>query len=324
MKNIKFMFLFFFSLCLISCASKVSTTVTRPAEINLSKIKNIAVGSFINNNFQSKDRDLSLESKLAIALLNSGRFEKVVERQQISILQKEMDLSLNGATEEDNALSLGKYIGAQAYVYGTIDRRLFSTNLKSEDYKDSKGNTHTKYTREASFECTITFKVINTETTEIITANSISKTINDSLTKEDSRPAYIDSEKLYYEAQDAIIKQFIKMITPQNVQISINLIKDENLPENKIITDLLDGGSQDIALNMLKDATLQNYENRNTLANAYHNYGVVLVILGKFDEGIDYIKKALYINPSEKKYKDALLFANKEKAFNQKYLEQRQ
>ena len=104
------------AICIVGCASTLSTNVTRPAEISLGKVSSIAVGNFVYDN----QNETTLQTKLLSELLNSGRFEKVGERKQLGS-------------------------AAQAYIHGTVDKKADIENI-STPYLDKEGKLKgTKY-----------------------------------------------------------------------------------------------------------------------------------------------------------------------------------
>lgn len=281
------------AICIVGCASTLSTNVTRPAEISLGKVSSIAVGNFVYDN----QNETTLQTKLLSELLNSGRFEKVGERKQLGS-------------------------AAQAYIHGTVDKKADIENI-STPYLDKEGKLKgTKYTQKVKVFCSVTFKVVNNETSEIMALKTISKTLEDSASAV-NKGVEIDYEALYSKAEDNVIRDFMSLTTPKNVTVVINMISDKNLPENKVITDLMKSGQSDEAIHILQEATEQTYENNVSLANAYNNLGLVYVMTGEYDLGIQCIKKAISIKPSGK-YKSNLEFANKEKQYALKYMEQTQ
>lgn len=283
----------FSAICIVGCASTLSTNVTRPAEISLGKVSSIAVGNFVYDN----QNETTLQTKLLSELLNSGRFEKVGERKQLGS-------------------------AAQAYIHGTVDKKADIENI-STPYLDKEGKLKgTKYTQKVKVFCSVTFKVVNNETSEIMALKTISKTLEDSASAV-NKGVEIDYEALYSKAEDNVIRDFMSLTTPKNVTVVINMISDKNLPENKVITDLMKSGQSDEAIHILQEATEQTYENNVSLANAYNNLGLVYVMTGEYDLGIQCIKKAISIKPSGK-YKSNLEFANKEKQYALKYMEQTQ
>lgn len=283
----------FSAICIVGCASTLSTNVTRPAEISLGKVSSIAVGNFVYDN----QNETTLQTKLLSELLNSGRFEKVGERKQLGS-------------------------AAQAYIHGTVDKKADIENI-STPYLDKEGKLKgTKYTQKVKVFCSVTFKVVNNETSEIMALKTISKTLEDSASAV-NKGVEIDYEALYSKAEDNVIRDFMSLTTPKNVTVVINMISDKNLPENKVITDLMKSGQSDEAIHILQEATEKTYENNVSLANAYNNLGLVYVMTGEYDLGIQCIKKAISIKPSGK-YKSNLEFANKEKQYALKYMEQTQ
>jgi TolB-like protein len=72
-------------------------------------------------NFQSDSTDLSnyIIDELTSAIVNDTSFT-VVERTNLEVLQKELDFQLSGEVSDETAVSVGKRLGAQSIVLGSI------------------------------------------------------------------------------------------------------------------------------------------------------------------------------------------------------------
>lgn len=85
----------------------------------------VAVAPFKYAAANSAPVGTGLSDMLMNALLNSGCF-RVVERERLNVLMQEQGLGLSGAGDESSFASVGKQIGAQVMVMGTITE--FSDN----------------------------------------------------------------------------------------------------------------------------------------------------------------------------------------------------
>jgi TolB-like protein len=73
-------------------------------------------------NFSSKHEDLStyVIEELTANLVNNGKLT-VVDRQNLDIIQKEMQFQMSGEVSDESAQAIGKKLGAQTIISGSID-----------------------------------------------------------------------------------------------------------------------------------------------------------------------------------------------------------
>jgi len=158
--NYKRLFLFSFSLCLlflVGCSSVSSATKATPPKSKVSsgnismpsgwddstidKIKSgeslkkvLAVLDFEGYKFLKGKADLKMSDMLTTSLVKSGRFE-LVERNKIDKVFKEQNLGMSGMVDESSAAEVGKLLGAEYVVFGSItyadrvEEQKFSYNL---------------------------------------------------------------------------------------------------------------------------------------------------------------------------------------------------
>lgn len=294
----------------VGCASKVQTTVMRPAEIHLNNIKTIAIGNITGNTWNHRNL---VDTLLSTELVNCGYFDKVLDRKNIEILQNEMDLALLGLTDEALALNLGKYIGASNMIFCFIDDA-YTEELTKDDFKNSKGEIQTEYTRTGELTVKMYFKIINTETTEIIATKNISKNKTLTETAIDKKPSYINKSYAWDDLAEDIISEFVYAIKPNLVNVHVNLLSHKLLPDNKTIIGLMEVGATDEALGILYDAAQKEYEDNKIKARANYNYGMVIALLGNYEIGYEYVTNAFLLDPKNNKYKEGLAFIKNEQA----------
>src|SRR6188508_949823 len=92
---------------LTACTHTIDIRYTRPAEVNLREIKQIAIGEI------SGEGAAALEGDLGEAIFNSGRFTLLDRRHTQDILQ-EISFSASGLVDETTAARVGKLFGASA------------------------------------------------------------------------------------------------------------------------------------------------------------------------------------------------------------------
>jgi TolB-like protein len=73
-------------------------------------------------NFKSSSPQLSeyIVEELTVHFVNSGSFT-VVDRSNLELLQQEMAFQLSGEVSDETALSIGKKLGAQTIVSGSVE-----------------------------------------------------------------------------------------------------------------------------------------------------------------------------------------------------------
>lgn len=310
LKKLFIVFTIVFILFTLGCASKVQTTVMRPAEIHLNNIKTIAIGNITGN---TRNHRNLVDTLLTTELVNCGHFDKVLDRKNIEILQNEMDLALLGLTDEALALNLGKYIGASNMIFCFIDDN-YTEKLTKDEFKNSKGETQTEYTRTGELTVKMYFKIINTETTEIIATKNISKNKTLTETAINKKPPYINEYDAWEDLAEDIISDFVYAIKPNLVNVHVNLLSHKLLPDNKSIISLMEAGATDEALGILYDAAHKEYEDNKIKAKANYNYGMVIALFGNYEIGLEYVTNALLLEPKNNKYKQGLTFIKNEQA----------
>ncbi|NLM00595.1 MAG: hypothetical protein GX220_03970 [Treponema sp.] len=315
--SITFLICIFLGLSLIGCASRVQMTVMKPGEVNLRNTKTIAVSSMV---YKNPVKSNQLISKLTMGLLQTGYFDKVLDRQNLSLIEKEINLSLMNMSDEDVALSLGRFVGSSNLIAGSVEDNYSETNRESK-YTDSKGIAYTTYYRDGIMRVSIHFKVINTETSELLAAKTFTVEKKQTTSANNARPPSPNKELLWTNATEEIIEKFLTYIAPHKVVESVKLENDKALPDNKSIANLLNIGATNEALEILYDAAALEYPKTDIKAKALYNYGIVMAILGNHETASIYLKEALKLKPTKQLYSDGITYA-KQRAYEASKLEQ--
>src|SRR3954453_2316529 len=100
---------------LVACGTvPVRVPVVRPAEINMAPYQTVAIGDMRGRG------DRVFGAALEEALVASNRFQ-VLDRQHLTGVMRELQLSSSDLAEPMNAAKLGKEMGAGALIYGDVD-----------------------------------------------------------------------------------------------------------------------------------------------------------------------------------------------------------
>ncbi len=122
--------------------------------------KVLAVLDFEGYKFLKGKADLKMSDMLTTSLVKSNRFE-MVERNKIDKVFKEQNLGMTGMIDESSAAEVGKLLGAEYIVFGSI-----TYADKVEEIKFSYKNIITKIT--------IDVRAVNTTTGKILLSESSS------------------------------------------------------------------------------------------------------------------------------------------------------
>lgn len=121
----------------------------------------LAVLSFQNNSswgYWGDKLGLAASDELTTQLVNTGAFS-VIERAQINAILAEQHLDLSGAVDPSTAVKVGKLLGAQAVLLGSITR--FSITRKSAGIGPFSASL-------SQAESSLDVRVVNTTTGEIM------------------------------------------------------------------------------------------------------------------------------------------------------------
>lgn len=121
----------------------------------------VAVLNFDNNSTWSWWGDnlgQAAADELTTQLVNSGRFT-VIERAQLAAIMAEQNLGASGRVTGDSAAKIGKLLGAQLILTGSITQ--FSIERRSAGFRGIGGSI-------ANAESKIDVRLVNTETGEVM------------------------------------------------------------------------------------------------------------------------------------------------------------
>lgn len=304
----------FVTLLLNACGTKtVLMTVTRPAEINLKNYQKIALGDFVNARGQTDQHALDLRDAFTNQLINTKRFE-VVDRQALGRILEEQKLAISGLIDESSAPQIGKLLGASALIFGRITQDQFKEEVKQTGtYKDKKGKQHKRFKRYASYTLGVNLKIVDVQSGKILISKELKSIQKAEATAVDKRPARIDKQNLYQKCLADISTQFRHMIAPYKVTVKAQFLVDDKVPATKRAVAFFKADEWEKGLQVLKKALNRPIHDKKLKAKVYYDLGLAQMYLGRHEEAIQNLTRALELKPNESRYQKALKTAKEEK-----------
>jgi len=299
---------------------KVPVKVTHPAEINMTQYKQIAISDIKGNMGQE------FSDGLKNRLIECGRF-KVVDRNRMNQIMKELKLSQSDLTDSGNTIKLGKLMSASALIAGHTEGKYNETRSrqKRKCYKDKKEYSCTTYYRKGIFSTSGSIDVIDVQTGEIIRSKVLNARYKKSTGATDATPPSIDKGSLARSANSDNLEKFMKAITPWNEMVMVPFKTDGNISDLERGVNLAKIGELNEAIKIFQFAAKAAEGNAkikpNSIAKAYWNLGLAYEYSYNYDNAVVAFKKAYVLNPKDE-YSNEIKNAKKLKAEKKKLDEQ--
>ncbi len=296
-----------------SCSPSIVLTVKRPAEVNLSGYKTIAIGDFVGERGTRTLYSINIEEALKYRLFKTDAFE-IVERRNINKLLEEHNLSLSGLVDETSTLEIGKFLGSAVLIFGRISQNEYREETSiSDEQEDFDGNKYHIYYRSGRYSLGVNIRLVDVNTGMILFTKTFEAARRARTSAKDEAASPIDRDKLFRDCVNDISLKFARMIAPYDERVRVAFEKDRDLPELDLAITQIRVGDWEDAINTLRSATLKTGIDDNTRAKALYNYGLVVMYDGQFEVAIDAFRSAMQQVPRNRRYQDAIIMARKEK-----------
>jgi tetratricopeptide (TPR) repeat protein len=287
---------------------KVPVPVMRPAEINLKGKNEIIIG-------QIKGRD---GEKIAAYVKDkaaaSGRL-KIVEREHLNRVLNELRMSQSDLVNIDKRKKLGKLMAGSILVMGRVLDNNYEENMTRDSgtcYKtiNKKQCEYTcySYKRKGTATIKVSFDVIDIETGENLHSKVSQSVLKAQKSATDKMPERIDGHALLDSCAQSVANDFLKAICPWQQIVSAAFQKDGDLPMLEIGINYAKSGLWTDALAQFKEAVKQADSNPDvspkTAAKAYWDLGLGCEYTNRFDESVDYVKKAFALSSNAEYLKE--------------------
>ncbi|MBW1792044.1 MAG: hypothetical protein JRJ14_07250, partial [Deltaproteobacteria bacterium] len=191
------------------------------------------------------------EALLVKIHVNGKPYFSVVERSAIWKIMREQSLHLSGAVDQKTAVKVGRLLGAEGVILGTVARNITEDGRYSETRskcvsRDKDGKCKKK--RRYSVNCTqrdayFSFipKVVNVATGEIVASETLTAHTTDKVCRDSSQPLRGKREMLA-EAKSQAISKFRRIIAPYKVRVEIVLLEDDDTDPPEAAEDRIERG----------------------------------------------------------------------------------
>lgn len=327
--------LFMFSGC---STTAVQYFVKRPAPVNLKGHKKIAIG-----NFRGHDRSHAnmVAGELAEELLESGHFDKVMDRKHLNDVIGEQKLQLAGIIDNNDISRIGKVSGASVFIYGNVDvdnyqeqrssREVVTTNVQKETVEKHgvpktietvTYQTNRENSRKGQYNFAVTYQIVDVETSELILVKRFSAVKSDVKTLINGSPDMINEDAMCVACVEEVTSQFVRQLTPYYDIVRAEFQLDNDLPEVDNAVKRVRAEQYDDAVKIFTDSTNKNDLKPKVKAKSYYNLGIMFFILKRYNDAEKLVDKALNLNPDEDLYERALRMIRYESANDQRLKDQ--
>ncbi len=281
------LFFFIFSEC---GTTTIIVPVMRPAEINMGKLKKIAVARVTG------EAALDVEDDLISQLLEARAYE-VLDRANIDKILLEYRLSSSDLIDERTALQIGKMVGAAAFISARVSDYKYDEQVAQGDpYKDKDGKTHVRHTRNGAAKVTVNFKITDLTTGKYIYSRDVTDVAMAQTFAVDGRPGRIDDDEMLKSARRNVVRKFVNKISPHWENVNVRFLTDSDLPELESGVSYAKIREWDRAIELFQSAAAK-YAGHKNQHKAYYNLGVAYEYSSQFSDAIAALRKAYDLEP---------------------------
>ena len=234
----------FFPIFFISCAApKIKISMLVPAKAHeAATLRRIAVLPFSGQDGYQVSAEV--EALLVNIQVDGKPYFRVIDRISIKKILKEHFLHMSGLVDEKTAVNVGKLVGAEGIISGTIskniieDKSFFETHSKCLAWNDKgrcvKRGKHKVRCIERDVYFSFTPKIIRVTTGEIVASKSLSGHSYDKVCR-DSEFSPKDITEMLASAKLQALNKLRVLITPNYKNVEITLLdKDDTKPPSEV------------------------------------------------------------------------------------------
>lgn len=274
---------------------KVHVQRMKPAEVNLSSYKTVAVAGIAGPG------GLAFGDELTQAIFDSGRFQ-VVDRQNLQRVLGEQGLGTTGLVDPASAAQVGKLTGSQAIIVGQVTRRDYKENTTRSDATCYNRNNQqyacTNFQTTGTWAFNVGLKVIDTASGQIVATKALSGGDQKAVQNTDALPALNwDRESVFDGIQRNEISEFMRVIAPFSVTTDVQLFTTSDLPELGRGASLAKAGDWTEAIEQFKEACARADQSSDVSAKVrarcHYDLAVAYGYSGHYDDADREIKQAI-------------------------------
>jgi len=332
--------LMLFFCVLFSCAApKVELRVRRPAEVDMSGYRKIAIADFRGPRHSGSQAASILTSEVH----KTGYFD-IFERREMERILDEQDFSASGLVDDTTAVEMGRILGVSALIFGDVtsynaEDKQGTEQVKKQVWtgayeKDKDGNIveeeglfGTKHKKKIyreqfvdrpyvvrSATVGINFRVVDVKTGHLVAVKSESSSYNEKAAGTNEIAELPDKQCILERLSRKVVKTFVRHIAPHYTTMTKTF--ERGTGASKQAVKMAQKGLWDEAKEVFK----KEAETRPTASN-YYNLGLCYEALGMYDQAEIQFRNAISLKPKDS-YIEALADIKKLKE-EQKILRER-
>jgi len=301
---------------LMSCAPQIRTMVLKPAGIDLHGYTRVAVLKFDGQGGR-EIRDW-VESALNNARVEQKPYFKVVNRSQMQQILGEQAFAATGAIDESTAAKMGKLLGVEAVIVGSVNGWEASEERHMEERQQAIYGTkplryRTVYVEVATRKAYVSFtsNFIDVSSGEMMASETFEGEKSAKAEGAGSIGRLPPRAKMIKEAADIPIDKFIKKIVPHYVAQAVelrdksdesSLLSFRESPQDKALNECIKR-SNEYAKASQWDKSIEEWQKclkiKGDSAAVYYNIGVAYESKGDLVRAKENYQKAQDLKPDE-------------------------
>ncbi|MCR4437978.1 MAG: tetratricopeptide repeat protein [candidate division KSB1 bacterium] len=298
-----------FALTLQCASSRVNVPVTKPAQVDITGIKSIAIVDFAG-----PENSGAIASSMLTSRLFESKFFHIVERERVLQILQEHKLAMSGIVDASSAKEAGRLLGVDALIFGEVTAyslepdqvgtekverqvgtgeyrtvKLFGKEVRQEIMKTVLVDQEYRIRRGA---VGVTFRMVNVETGELLAVKSNTKSY-DSGKVVAGRGTLKPREQILKDLLGEVVEDFARQIAPY--------VEVERRP--------IEGGKGMMAVGKkyamkglwsnARDAFAQAVAAEPRNAAAHYNLGLAHEVLGDLDKAESEYQRAIKLQSKD-------------------------
>ncbi|MDZ7271316.1 MAG: tetratricopeptide repeat protein [candidate division KSB1 bacterium] len=302
-------------LSLHCAAPRVSVPVTKPAQVDITGIKSIAIVDFIG-----PENSGAIAGSMLTARLFESKFFHIVEREKVVQILEEHKLAMAGIVDASTAKEAGRLLGVDALIFGEVTAySLEPDQVGTEKVERKVGTGQYRTVRRGNKEVReeimktvlvdqeyrirrgavgVTFRMVKVETGELVAVKASTKTY-DSGKVVAGRGTLKPREQILKDLLAEAVEEFARQVAPYVV------VERRTVLGGKGMLDLGKKYAQKGLWQEARDAFVQAVAAEPRNSAAHYNLGLAHEVLGNLDQAEAEYQRAIKLEPKDL-YVDAL------------------
>jgi curli biogenesis system outer membrane secretion channel CsgG len=281
-------------LLVTACAGPTARiAVLRPAAVNLSGMKKIAVGHMKGRGGRHIEAILAeqLVQTNYFEVMNTGRLGRVLEDSNLDLI------NLVAMINPDTAAKFRESLGVDIIATGEVTSyRYVQSNTKGDRRREKDNKEHRNFCKKGRAFVTANFRITNLRDGSTLFLKTVSASAEGRTSAEDKWPVNPNKSALLQQASRQAVATFVREIAPHSEVVTVRFAKNETkLPEMQNGINYARAGQWGNAAEQFETAVRKEPYNQG----AWYNLGLAYEYTCRFNEAESAFKKATEIQPCQ-------------------------